>query len=243
MKLLAEGVERVRVNLGDPTPGYVQIAEHLRSAIERRELTDGAQLPSLRELAESYGASAGTARRQGQGVFVRRPRRHRRDARDSDEYSFESSRRGEDLLEVTAVGAPADVAARLGIASGSSVVLRRRLRTLDGEPAQMASSYFPTSLVQGSRLADFEAMPDSSAVAELQRVTGRRLGYVAEELAARMPKPEEARTLRLPPGTPVVDLVRTVHDTDDNPLEVAHCVFDGSRHLFAYRIPREVTAP
>ena len=253
----------MRVNPSDPTPAYIQIADDLRRAIQRDELTDGSVLPSLRQLEEDYGASTGTVRqaldqlrgeglimtRQGQGTFVRKPRRLRRHGTSRHlrserqpgtapleaEANDQNFQRTQNLIEVTTVPAPIDVAALLQLAPGSEVVVRRHVLTLDDEPAQVADSYFPPEVARGTRIAKKEKIPDG-VHAELARLLGGALSHAIEELIARMPTPAEARTLRLPPGTPVVDLMRTIY-AGREPVEVTRFIFDGARHLFTYRVP------
>lgn len=69
----------------DPRPAYVQIADDLRTAIQKGEIAPGNQLPSTTDLTERYGVARMTVRsalrllrdeglvvaRQGTGVFVR----------------------------------------------------------------------------------------------------------------------------------------------------------------------------
>lgn len=50
------------VNPADPTPLYLQIAEHIRDRIRRGELADGDALAPLREAAEEWGVNLHTVR-------------------------------------------------------------------------------------------------------------------------------------------------------------------------------------
>jgi DNA-binding GntR family transcriptional regulator len=75
----------VALSPDDPRPPYLQIADDLRSSIRKGELPLGAQLPSVRDLAERYGVARNTVAsairqlrderlvvsRQGSGAFVR----------------------------------------------------------------------------------------------------------------------------------------------------------------------------
>lgn len=256
----------MRVNPSDPTPGYVQIAADLRRAISRDELPNGAKLPSVRQLMGAYGVSDGTIAkaidqlrneglvitRQGQGAFVRRPRRylrnatrrHLRSARPDGTAPMEAEAgtqgfvRDQELVDVATGPCPADVAGRLQVETGSPVVVRRHLMTLDGEPAQTADSYFPLALVEGSRIPQFEKIP-GGVHSELARATGRTFGPAWEEMLARMPTPEESQLLRLPPGTPVVELWRTIRDSAGAPMEVSRFLFDGARHSFGAEVPMD----
>jgi GntR family transcriptional regulator len=55
-----------------------------------------------------------------------------------------------------------------------------------------------------------------------------------DDLTARMPTHDEAVELGLPPGVPVVQVVRTVLDSDDEPVEVQDSVMAADRHEFRY---------
>ena len=57
-----------------------------------------------------------------------------------------------------------------------------------------------------------------------------------DDLVARMPTPTEVQELALPPGMPVIRVVRTIYDTDDNPLEVQDTVAAADRHAFRYEV-------
>lgn len=250
-------------NPHDPTPAYMQIADALRAAIARGELADGDQLPSIRELVDRYGTAVGTVRQaidqlktegrvialQGRGVFVRRPRRlqrigtdrHRITSRpagtapleaEADRQGFE---RSSVVTEVASVPASREVADRLGVSEGESVLVRRYVLSLDGEPAQLASSYFLHALVDGTALSEPGAIVGGTH-AYLRDELGHALTHAVEDLIARMPTPQETRDLRLAPGTPVVELVRTIYSSD-RPVEVTVFVFAADRHTFTYTVP------
>lgn len=252
------------VNPGDPTPAYVQIANDLRGQIARGVLRDGDKLPTLNELIETSGAALGTVRqavnqleseglvvtRQGRGTFVRHPRRMRREGskrhlsqqrpEGTPPMKAEASRQDfEQEQRVTAVRtepAPAQIAKLLGIDEGTAVLLRQFVLTLDGEPAQTASSYFAPELAEDPVLRAVAKVPGGTH-AYLKRDLGLGLAYAIEDLVARMPTPAEVATLRLHPGTPVVDLVRTIHTEDDQPVEVTVFACAGDRFEFRYRVP------
>jgi GntR family transcriptional regulator len=253
------------VNPTDPTPAYLQIANDLRAAIEADELPHGAPLPSLRAMEREYGAAGGTVRRaldqlvaeglvytrQGQGVFVRRPRRmlrdasrrHLRSARPAGTGPMETEAleqgfiRGQTGIAVTSEPAAPPVTTMLAFSAGTPLLRRDMVLTLDEEPAALASSWFPADPVEGSAITRPESVP-GGVHGELARLVGK-LGDAREELSARMPTPAEATALRLPPGTPVVELWRTIPKRDGQPIEVTRFVFDGTRYRFAYAVPMD----
>jgi len=251
------------VNPTDPTPVYLQIANDLRAAIEEGALPHGAQLPSLRAMERDYGTAGGTVRRaldqltaegliysrQGQGVFVRRPRRvlrdgsrrHVRAARPvgigpmEAEAAAQGFVRSQEGITVAPESAAGDVADRLAVPLGTPLLRRDMVLTLDGEPAALASSWFVAGLVEGSPITQPVTVP-GGVHGELMRLFGD-LGDAREELLARMPTPAESTALRLPPGTPVVELLRTIPAADGRVLEVTRFLFDGARYRFAYTVP------
>ena len=254
------------INPSDPTPAYLQIADALRRRIADGDLPDGAALPSVRSLVDQFGAAQGTVRqaidqlkaeglvvaRQGSGIFVRRPRRLRRmgstrhlrsrrlpaTAPLEAEAAAQSFRRTSELTEVASVAAPKEVAERLGVPEGTNVVRRSYSLSIDGEVAQNARSYFTHQLVDGTLLAE-QVQPANGTHAYLAEDLGVALDIAVEELVARMPTPQETVALRLVPGTPVVELVRTIYDKVQQPIEVTVFLFAADRHSFAYVVPMD----
>ena len=164
----------------EPFP-YERIVDELRAEILAGRRAAGERLPSEHELAGRYGTSRPTVRRavarlkaeglvvtsQGRGAFVR-PKPHVRLLITGSNYrkhralglpgfnaqALEQGQAPEQrLLEVATVGAPAEVAIRLGIEDGSPVVLRRRVFLADGEPVALCDSYYPADLADGTPIA------------------------------------------------------------------------------------------
>jgi GntR family transcriptional regulator len=235
----------------DPRPPYRQIADQLRADIYGHVLAPGDQLPSERELVERYGTAHQTVRqaisllkaeglvigRAGRGVFVReRPFLHRLDANRrfitqarSQGLSAEAR-----LLEVRFAPSPPHVATLLDLSEGAQVLLRRYLLLVDGEPVQLADSYFPAELAEGSIIGNRENITPGRIDADLKERFGLEAARFLDELTVRMPTAEETRSLRLPPGTPVASLLRTYRDPTGKPFEVAHFVLAGDKHILVY---------
>jgi GntR family transcriptional regulator len=217
-------------------------------------------LPTEAEFLERYRVSRTTVRaalqqlvneglvvtRKGYGSYVReRPpirrvssnRRHA-EHRSSGKPIFDTeaveqgqvpSRR---MLKVGVVEVPSEIAQWLQVEPGSSVVVRSRLQSVDGQPAVLSSSYFPLWLAEGTRLEQADPLPEGPD--NLIEALGHRFARGAEVLSARMPTPEEARVLRLPPGVPVVRLLHIDYDDEDRPLQVADDLYIADRHEFVF---------
>src|SRR6266851_3062896 len=116
------------------------------------------------------------------------------------------------MIKVTTALPPADVASRLELHARAKTVVRSRRYLLDGRPVETAISYIPTDLARGTPITDPNPGP-GGIYARLEE-HGHTLERFTEEVAARMPTPEEARRLALPPGVPVFRLVRTAYNLD-----------------------------
>ena len=60
-----------------------------------------------------------------------------------------------------------------------------------------------------------------------------------DEILARMASHDEAKTLELPPGVPVLEVLHTSFDQDDQPFEVSRFVHRADRAGLVYRFPIE----
>jgi GntR family transcriptional regulator len=242
---------------------YKQIADHLRDSIARGRLHEGEQLPSEAQLMEHYGVARMTVRNalrilldegittaeHGRGVYVRsRPpvrrlasdrfaQRHRKEGKAA--FLAESEQVAAtplvDMIEVSEARPPAEVADRLRLAEAATVVIRSRRYSLDGRPVETAVSYIPADLARGTPIA--EPNPGPGGIYARLEDSGHILERFTEEVAARMPTPDEARALALPPGVPVFRLVRTAFDRDGRAVEVCDTIMAADAYLLAYDLP------
>jgi hypothetical protein len=95
-------------------------------------------------------------------------------------------------------------------------VIRSRRYSLNGRPVETAVSYIPADLASGTPIA--EPNPGPGGIYARLEDSGHVLERFTEEVAARMPTPDEARALALPPGVPVFRLVRTAFELARGPL-------------------------
>lgn len=253
------------INPTDPRPAYQQIASHLRSAIDEGQFPAGEFLPSERQLARQYGVTALTARqavgvlaseglldvRPGRGAFVRRARPvvavssafvTERPGHPRGTWRTELAAQGlASRQRITMVGRahpPADVAALLRLPEpdeGGYAVVRRRLMLVGDEPYQLADSYYPLDVAVGTRLEN----PTPIAGGSLAALTaaGFEPERHTEAITARMPTPEERRSLDLGAGVPVIRLVRTSFAAGDKPVEVTDMLLAADRHTLTYDLP------
>ncbi|MFE2287622.1 GntR family transcriptional regulator [Streptomyces sp. NPDC059443] len=240
-------------------PKYQRIAAELKDAIASGEYGPGDRLPGESDLMRTYDVARMTARqafgvlvaeglaepRKGAGVFVREFRvgfRRRGIQRLAVEVwgaggsIWGADGKGHDpevdFLGVAEEPVPGAVAAVLGLAAGAPVCVRRRRFLLDGEPVMHATSYLDAALVAGTPITEPDTGPGGiyARLAEL----GQKPARFREEIRSRMPNDQEAQSLGLAAGTPVVLVVRTAFAADGQVVEVNEMVLDASAYVLEY---------
>ncbi len=244
-----------------------KIAEAIRSQIESGELPPGAQLPSERDLASTYGTARNTAREavrilsdaglvitnQGKGSFVRpqttliRLGNDRYSPRHRDTglspFLLECAKQGKtgrfEVLSIDRVQPPPDVAERLGVSVRAKSVLRREnVFYADEDPVNRVTTYIPWPIAKGTGLLRDE-VPHQFGIHGILEDQGHVMARIREEVSARMPRPEETRLLHLRPGVPVLDVWHTSLDQDGEPYELTRFVMRGDMTGLLYDAPVE----
>ena len=241
-------------------PYYVQVADALREEIRAGEYRPGDRLPSERELVERFRVSVNTVRaalvqlrteglvesHRGRGVFVTDQLPVRRLSTDITEargfYSMLDRIGKQPATRTTVERGPAseEVANQLGVEVGVEVVIRRRiLGTVGDPPVGLATSYFPTWVVEAApKLAD----PTVSGLPVwLREAFGDT--YSEDLIDARMPTEDEVERLEIPEGTPVLIVKGMTYDAaESRPLHFIDKVTPAGRMMYGYRfgaVPKE----
>jgi GntR family transcriptional regulator len=126
-----------------------------------------------------------------------------------------------------------DIAARLNLSPDDTVVIRRRVRYIDGKPAIISDDYFDERIVRGTELAEPHDTTRENILAE----AGYEQTYDIDEIITRMPTPAETERLGMPPGTPVAEHVRTGYTAEGRPVRVMVSIIPGDALILQYKIP------
>lgn len=140
----------------------------------------------------------------------------------------------QDLRLVEQSVPPSDVADALRLSRGEAAVLRSRVIRLDGQPIEIANSWYPLSVAEGTPLAEPRKIR-GGAVTLLAD-----LGYAShearEDISVRASEAGEARDLNIPEGDPLIVLFRTTLTSSGIPFEVSVMrMVAAGRHL-RYRL-------
>lgn len=224
-------------------PGYVRIAELLRDLIRDGTYPPGARLPTISELTRTHGVSEIVVRNaiallrneglietsRGGGTHVRARPAARRVAMDRYRVethpgpvpatSFTRDQRigwREYYLDrsYSRERADEDLAALFELPIETPLLRRHFVFWARGEPQQISVNYLPWSIVADTPVADPDREPWPGGTPAQLAFLGHPATRVEEAVRSRMPTPEEAETLRITPGTPVVTITRRMISTD-----------------------------
>ena len=214
-------------------PLHRQLRGLILERIEAGDWAPGTYLPAETRLAEDYGVSVGTLRKALQdlaieGILIRRQGRGTVVAsHEGDEalFRFLNLRRADGsrvrpesrVLARARRPATAAEAADLGLAAGDPVVSIRRIREVGGTPA-----IFEEIAVSAARFPGLEDRPEplpNTLYHLYQRSHAATVHQAEEALAAVAAGAEAAAALGLPPGAPVLQVLRVAADYQGTPLE------------------------
>lgn len=140
----------------------------------------------------------------------------------------------QDLRLVEETVPPTDVTEALGLPPGESAVLRARVIRLDGQPIELADSWYPLSIASNTPLG--EARKIKGGAVTLLADLGYTAHEVREDVSVRASGPGEASVLNIQEGDPLLVLFRTSLNSDGVPFEVSTMrMVAAGRHL-RYRL-------
>jgi GntR family transcriptional regulator len=246
-------------------PAYLRIADELREGIRAGSYPAGSRLPTMVTLSSSYGVSEIVVRqaisvlrgeglvetRRGGGTVVRVLPPVRRVAMDryrletgpltTPATSFTHDRRitwQEYRLDkvYTRVRADGELASLFELPPGTPLLRRRFVFYARGDPQQISVNYLPWDFVADTPVADPEREPWPGGTPAQLAFLGQPATRVEEAVRSRMPIPEEAETLRIAGGVPVLAITRRML-SGDRVLEVCRdIVIPADRVVLDYAI-------
>ncbi len=229
------------------SPLYLQIKALVTRGLESGEWKPGEPIPSESDLARRFGVSQGTVRkavdemasenllirRQGKGTFVathheaRAQFRFLRLASDHARDEVSESR----VLDCKRIRAPAEIARRLELRAGDSVIAIRRVLQFDRVPTVLDHIFLHGTVFKGltaERIAAYQ---------------GPLYGLLESEFATPMTRAEEkiravladaasARLLKVPAGSALLSVERVSMTYGDRPVELRRGLYVTAQHHY-----------
>ncbi|MDO5606418.1 MAG: GntR family transcriptional regulator [Paracoccus sp. (in: a-proteobacteria)] len=212
-------------------PLYQTVIDTVVARIASGELLPGGMLPSETQLAAETGVSQGTARKalmileqhgivrreQGRGTFVtaRTP--------ESSLFNFFRLRQPNgtiirpELIDENIITRPATEVERKTLHGAPQTVIEiNRVRSLQGIPSTIERSVIPADLFAG---IERRAPLPTALYVLYQQAYGCIVLRADEMILATSANSQEASTLMLPEGAPLLRVERLAHDILDRPIE------------------------
>ncbi|MFI1767234.1 GntR family transcriptional regulator [Streptomyces sp. NPDC020800] len=238
---------------------YLAVADLLRTRILAGEWRIGDRLPSRAHLAEEYGVGRNVMQRAvdrliiegllegraGSGTYLRMPRERLRMVRSRHRERWGSPSRVGMMERGRAnaweshsqmrVPAPDGIADRLAIRPGDLCVHTHYEFLADGHPVQLSASWEPMAITEGTPVV----LPETGPLAGKGVVERMRSIGVFVETVVELPRParatrDQANLLGTSLGDLVLQIERTIYDTDGRPVETADIVIPDARREVVY---------
>jgi GntR family transcriptional regulator len=240
------------VRIEHAPPKYVVIVNALRARIEDGTYPPGSMLPSETALLQEFNTSRVTVVRalellrndgwidseKGKGRFVRAatPAESRTLPAHAAALLADEIEGRVQIVDVTEMPAPNRAVAALGVALGSSVVVRRRLVGVDGVgQVELGAAYIPVKLAEGTAVRSPNPLPEG-LLRHLMVRKGIHFDHVTERISARLATEQESRLLEIAPRECVLTALFTVHDRN-GPVFALDVAVPPSRHEFEDSFP------
>jgi len=216
----------------------------------------GAKLPNENELAEFHGVSRVTVRRALGELERERLIERRRSAGTRVIYQQAPApitadisgvlanladmgrRTAVELLSFDYVAAEGAVAQALGV--GPDQLLQRsvRVRSVDGLPFSYLTTHVPESVSVTFTHQELASRP----LLDLLERAGVKVEHARQRISAGLATPDVAHALGVRPGSPLIELVRVVHDQAGRGVEHLHALYRPDRYAFEIDLVRSGTA-
>lgn len=227
-------------------PIYIQIKDILIEKINSGELESGSQLPSEREISETYQISRMTARSaltqlvdlgyayrvKGKGTFVRIPD-FERDFVKLSGFSQMLISRGikpsNRVVKTGIVEVDKKIASLLETTIGAKAYEIVRVRYGDNIPLALEYSYLPVSLFDDLLQYDFEK---DSLYEIIENIYDHKLKFSKQWIKITTLHENEAKMLDVAENTPAFLLESISYDMDDRVVEATRSLNIGDRTTF-----------
>lgn len=232
-------------------PYYYQIANFLRSKIERGELISGMKLPREMDLSRHFGVSRVTLRQalsilEKEGLVTRKRRRGtfvngcgvQPKTIQLTGVVWEESAKGQDMriISVKDVAASPPLEKFFGLRGGEALTRVRRLRMAEETPFCHVTNYLPQNLARDITREDIRTR---SMLHILQNRLRIPLGNIHQTFEARLAENDVAGHLSIGALAPVLYVETFVHGKDGAPVEFSEIYYRGDQHRYRVELVSE----
>jgi GntR family transcriptional regulator len=138
------------------------------------------------------------------------------------------------LLSFTYVPATGAVAEALGVKATEKLQRSVRVRFTGGMPFSYLVAHVPERI---GRTYSRKDLADKPLLALLER-SGVKIERASQRISAVLATPETAQALKVRVGSPLIELVRVVHDSDGRGVEHLHALYRPDRYTLEMELER-----
>ena len=237
-------------------PRHEQLSDWLRDRLASPDYAAHDQLPSEHDLGELFGVSRITVRRalatlenegliyrrQGLGSFAAPPKlpqglvRLTDFAQDMERAGLSAASR---VLRHAPEKAPPAASEALGLEAGATVVRLDRLRIADGDPIALDRTWLPPFYAQ---FLDGHDLSEETIYRVLEREYDIPVVRARYRIEATVAGSDEADSLGVPEGAPLLLVERVSHTAADKPVYYQRRYYRADRVAFELELVRPETA-
>jgi GntR family transcriptional regulator len=234
-------------------PKYNQLASILRQKIEDGEWPPRTPIPSERQLEVIYNISRTTIREaidhlvrqgylyreHGRGTFVS-PQKLQKGLMELTSFSEDLLKRGiqpgQIIRAMDWIEAPAKIAQKLEVPTGTRLLRIERIRLGDEVPIGLQTSYL--ALAEGQEISEAELRSGGSLYRMLQEKLNIIPSEADETLEVTLATLDEADLLQVVEGAPLLLSERVLFAQDRRPVEYVKILYRGDRYQYYVRLTR-----
>lgn len=239
------------INKNSPVPIYHQLEEYIKQQIEAGILREAAVIPSEREFAEVFQISRMTVRQainnlvlegyltrqKGRGTFVSK-KKVEQELQGMTSFTEDMLSRGMNpsstLLSFQIIPADKNTALDLKIEENDSVYKIKRIRLADGAPMALETAYIPVEIVPGLT----EENSNLSLYQYIEQHLSLSISEATQEIEASIADSDDAKTLEINIGDPILLIERISYLQDGIPFELVKSTFRADRYRFVHTMKR-----
>jgi DNA-binding GntR family transcriptional regulator len=241
------------IDFNSNIPYYIQLIELIKGKINRGEWKPGQQILSEPELCEVFQVSRTVVRqalreieleglvvrKKGKGTFIAEPKIDESLAQKLTGFYHDMIERGlnpvTQVLRQAVILADKKVAEALKLAPETQVIVMTRLRSVNGEPIVLVTSYLPYSLCPQVEEADFS---NQSLYDFLENVCGLLIASGRRTIEAVKASGTEAKLLQVDECDPLLRLESVSLLENGTPIEYYIALHRGDRSRFEVELVR-----
>ena len=226
------------------TPLYKQLEEKIRKEIDAGERAAGSRLPTENELSESYHVSRVTVRKalavlsesgylerkSGKGTFVAEKKLQRNITEVisfSDMCRMKNAIPGAKTIKIASEDPSERDLTEMSLHEGDKILVVERIRYMDNVPVILEFNKFPESFsfLFGEDLND-------SSLYEILRKHNIILDHSRKTLDIVFANAQEAKSLNISKGYPLLRISSTIHDVDNTITNLCKQLCIGDKFQF-----------